>query len=615
MATVTGPSHRLTTCNAAYRALVDRPAGLIGTVPQDRWPRPEAQELVELLDHVGRTGQSEKIGEWCACLDLDGSGRPVELYLDLTATPCLTAHGAVEGVHLALVDATDRVVARQRAARRRRETGPPASGVDVVATLQSELLPVALPVLADADIAAAYLLSPDSTRAGGDWFDCIVRPDGTVALVVGDVVGGGVGAVAVMSQLRAVLGDHLLAGTTLHEAVRRLDRCAAARAESRAATVCVVVLDLGSGDVEYCTAGHPPPLVIAAATGSRSLALSGSAPLGIGGVPQVRSDHLDLGDVLVMYTDGILGRPRLSHLASYRELQRVLEGAVSDGGVASVSAPRATMRATAAAIERAHVAGYVDDIVLLAAERVGPPAGFVIQQHAHPDTVAAVRDALARWLEPLEADVVDVTAVQHAVGELVTNAVEHSGGLGPDAVTVSASLTPEGALVCTVADTGRWRAQDPAPLDRGHGLAMVRGLVDRLDLASTDGGTSAVLHHRLHRPAQLLSATLVTTTPSGADEDPAPFAVETDGDHVRVRGSLDLRSADELRILLQRAAHSAREGLVVDMSGVTHLGSAGVQVLHELLDDTTVRLAVPAGTTVERVLEVVRLPYDRLPPA
>jgi serine phosphatase RsbU (regulator of sigma subunit) len=94
--------------------------------------------------------------------------------------------------------------------------------VDVVATLQSELLPVALPVLADADVAAAYLLSPDSTRAGGDWFDCIVRPDGTVALVV-------VGAVAVRSQLRAVLGDHLLAGTTLHEAVRRLDRCAAAR--------------------------------------------------------------------------------------------------------------------------------------------------------------------------------------------------------------------------------------------------------------------------------------------------------------------------------------------------------------------------------------------------
>src|SRR4051794_4001879 len=559
MATLTGPSHRLTTCNAAYRALVDGAPGLIGTVPEDRWPQPEAQELVELLDHVRRTGQAEQVAEWSACLDLEGSGRPVEVYLDLTAMPYLTARGAVEGIHLVLVDATARVVAGHRAAaRRRRETRPPPPVVDVVATLQSELLPVALPVLSGADVAATYLLSPDSTRAGGDWFDCVVRPDGTVALVVGDVVGGGIGAVAVMSQLRAVLGDHLLAGTPLDGAVRRLALCAAARAESRAATVCVVVLDPRSGDVEYCTAGHPPPLVVTASTGARYLPITGAGPLGTGGDPHVRSEHLEVGDVLVMYTDGIIGRPGLSTQDGSQELRRVLDEPGRD------SRPRASMAAVERAVDQARVTGYADDVVLLAVERIGATAPFLSRQHARPDAVASVRDALAHWLAPLDADVVDVTAVQHAVGELVTNAVEHSGGRGPDAVTVSASLAPDGVLVCSVADTGRWRVQDPPSSGRGHGLAMVRGLVDRLEVSSTDGGTSAVLHHRLHRPARVLSGT-VAPAAAGVDEAPAPFALETDGDHVGIGGPLDLRSADELRILLRRAAHGARDQLVVDL--------------------------------------------------
>src|SRR4051794_4684729 len=159
MATVSGSSHRVTTCNAAYRALVGHSAGLVGTVLEDRWPRREAEELTELLDHVGRTAEPEQVAEWCAFLDRDGGGRPTEVYLDLTAMPSFAADGAGAAVHLVLVDATDRVLTRRRAARRRRRQHTSSGSVDdVVTMLQSELLPVAVPVVPGAHVAATYLL-------------------------------------------------------------------------------------------------------------------------------------------------------------------------------------------------------------------------------------------------------------------------------------------------------------------------------------------------------------------------------------------------------------------------------------------------------------------------
>jgi serine phosphatase RsbU (regulator of sigma subunit) len=75
----------------------------------------------------------------------------------------------------------------------------------IVAELQEALLPTALPVLPRARIAARYLVAGHEQAAGGDWFDAIPLADGSVALVVGDVVGHGVAASAAMGQLRAVL--------------------------------------------------------------------------------------------------------------------------------------------------------------------------------------------------------------------------------------------------------------------------------------------------------------------------------------------------------------------------------------------------------------------------
>src|ERR1700751_677643 len=101
---------------------------------------------------------------------------------------------------------------------------PSARGV---ANRQRALLPAALPVLPRVRIAAHYLAAQSSQQAGGDWFDAIALPAGHVALVVGDIVGHGVPAVAAMGQLRSVLGELLASEPDLQTALRRADAFAA----------------------------------------------------------------------------------------------------------------------------------------------------------------------------------------------------------------------------------------------------------------------------------------------------------------------------------------------------------------------------------------------------
>src|SRR5580704_1363090 len=127
--------------------------------------------------------------------------------------------------------------------------------------MQEALLPTALPVLPRARIAARYLVAGQEQAAGGDWFDAIPLADGTVALMVGDVVGNGMVATAAMGQLRAVLAELLATEADLELVLERTDAYAARNPALRAVTLALAVLDPADGKLRYTTCGHPPPLV------------------------------------------------------------------------------------------------------------------------------------------------------------------------------------------------------------------------------------------------------------------------------------------------------------------------------------------------------------------
>ena len=603
-----GPELRVLAANAGVRRLLGGrdPAG---EKLSDALTRVLGDPVIELFGEVFRSADTHHLDGWRV-----HTGRPNEwIHADLVIAPWRDEAGRVAGC---IGRGTD--VAALSPTREAAETRYSAT-LEMMTDLQDALLPADLPVAPALDVSATYLLAADDARAGGDWFDAIVRADGTIALVVGDTVGQGIKASAVMGQLRAVLHERLLTDDSIPDALRSLDRYARVHPESHAATVCVVLVDPASGAIEYCTAGHPAPLVVAADGTSRYLEGSGAGPLTTESDYPTSQDTLGTDDVVLLFTDGLTERPGVSPAQSDVDVARAATWAAVSGAENTGPAERRSTRVCERTLEvLIQNAGYNDDITLLAAHRTPTFGPFRISLDCSPDAVRRAREELDEWLATLQVAVLDEFAVLHAAGELITNAVEHAYPqveMPGAAVELEATLEPSGVLDLSVTDHGRWNDQPPHP-DRGRGLGMVSGLVDMLTIDRSDTGSTARFRKRLTRSAQLLTGTARSAGAEPGATEPVPFGTEVDGDMMKVSGPVDLRSADNFRASLRRFSRGGTSELTVDLAGVTHLGSAGVQVLHEInaMDGASLHLRAPPGSVAQHVLELVRLPYEEEPP-
>ena len=135
--------------------------------------------------------------------------------------------------------------------------------------LQRSLLPERLPEVDGLDVAARYNAGGAGLEIGGDWYDVVRRPDGLVHLTVGDVAGRGIGAAALMGQLRNAF--RALRARPRVARLRSCERLLRHVGGDEMATAVIVTLDPRSGEVRYASAGHPPPLVLDQRTGEVSL--------------------------------------------------------------------------------------------------------------------------------------------------------------------------------------------------------------------------------------------------------------------------------------------------------------------------------------------------------
>jgi PAS domain S-box-containing protein len=175
-------------------------------------------------------------------------------------------------------------------------------------TLQQSLLPRMLPRVPWLRLHARYIPAQERTAAGGDWYDAIrVAPD-QMALSVGDVVGKGIAAAAIMGQLRSVLDAGLREGASPVQALTRLSRLVADVSGATGTTAAVALYDRPSRSVRYTCAGQVPPLLI---TSQGPVFLEGarSVPLGITDVELIEAAvSVEPGDILLLYSDGLVER-------------------------------------------------------------------------------------------------------------------------------------------------------------------------------------------------------------------------------------------------------------------------------------------------------------------
>ncbi|MFI8388705.1 SpoIIE family protein phosphatase [Streptomyces sp. NPDC085540] len=173
-------------------------------------------------------------------------------------------------------------------------------------TLQRSLTNSALPEVPGLELTGRYLPASDHD-VGGDWYDVIPLPGDRTGLVIGDVMGHGIHAAAVMGQLRTAVRTLARHDVPPARLLRSLDAVVADLGEDEMATCVYAVHDAASGVCVIARAGHPPPAVVTPGGAVTFLDGPPGTPLGTGG-QDFRTEEVRLppGSLLVLYTDGLI---------------------------------------------------------------------------------------------------------------------------------------------------------------------------------------------------------------------------------------------------------------------------------------------------------------------
>ncbi|WP_405715997.1 serine/threonine-protein phosphatase [Streptomyces xanthophaeus] len=480
VALVHGPEHRVAYVNDAYTAGFG--TRTTGAPAHEALPELGELGLLPLLDQVQRSGKPRTAKNRSApggTSSYTVTCTPVEFpKTDTGGTPDPHPTGVL--VHLA--DVTDHAEAaeRLRASERRQR--------EAAVTLQRSLLPQELEQPDDLRVAATYQPGGTEAAVGGDWYDVITLGAGRTALVIGDVMGRGVRAAAVMGQLRTAVRAYARLDLPPHEVLQLLDGLAAEIDASQIATCVYAVHDPNEGLLAYASAGHLPILVRDEDGTVRRAADPTGPPLGTGGWLHTSGTiALGPGSTAVLYTDGLVERRGEDIDEGVAALEHALSGAQ---GTPAVICDR-LMRALGVD------ADHDDDVAVMVLQqpaRTGQDAELFHNAalellggiEAAPRARAFAQGVLASWRFPVELCDLGVLAAS----ELVANSLQH--GTPPMRLRLRRT---DRRLIIEVTDGDdhlpRRRRAEPAD-ETGRGISIVATIASSWGTRRTPGGGKAV---------------------------------------------------------------------------------------------------------------------------
>ena len=428
---------------------------------------------------------------------------------------------------------------------------------------------------------------PASDTLGGDWYDAFALGPGRIVVAVGDVVGHGLSAAAIMAQLRTALRAYAIDGHTPGEVVERVNRMMWQLGPTAMTTLAYIVVDPMSESLELVTAGHPPPLVITTDGEAGYLPLTGGVALGV--TPTARysavTHPLPLGATVMLYTDGLV-ESRVQPIDTGLERLRVLARGADD--------PEALCEVVTAELVPERPA---DDIAMILARLTAVPEHLTGTWPADKEVLGDVRMVLRRWLRSRGAsddEAYDILVAspggvrqrgracvrpRHALVRArrpLRGRPRHRHGARPRALAAAARHEPRPRA----ADDG---GADGARRGHAHGRGDRRGPGAH---ARQEGGMSwlARVVEELH-------------------DDVAVAAVE---------GEIDSSNVGEIAERIRAMLTNRSLALVVDLARTTYIDSAGINLLFTLGSELKARqqqmlLVVAPGSAIARMLSITGL--------
>ncbi|PWG11955.1 protein phosphatase [Streptomyces sp. V2] len=197
----------------------------------------------------------------------------------------------------------------------------------VALTLQHSFLPrpASLPKLPGVDVEVRYVPASLEAEIGGDFYAALPTGSG-VLTAVGDVVGHSLHAATVMVEIRHALRAYCVEDDDPGTLATRLDRMLQHYHPDFTATVCLALVDPGTGRVRVANAGHLPPLVLA---GDTAEYIDAAGPLLGLGLPRPAPTEFQLvrGQRLLMVTDGLIETRGTDLATSLTHLRTAAAGA------------------------------------------------------------------------------------------------------------------------------------------------------------------------------------------------------------------------------------------------------------------------------------------------
>ena len=195
------------------------------------------------------------------------------------------------------------------------------------AVLQWVAQPVVQVDVVGLEYRALYQPADAEHGLGGDWYSVMALPDGRTYLSVGDVIGHGLAAVEDMAQMRSTGNAYAHQGLSAAQILNELNRFAGHQIRGEFATNLVAIFDPEHSSLSYSSAGHPPALLRRVATGE-VVWLTEASGLMLGPFSDtvyVQSTvPVETGDVLIMYTDGLVEHDDENLRAGIAHLEQVV---------------------------------------------------------------------------------------------------------------------------------------------------------------------------------------------------------------------------------------------------------------------------------------------------